>query len=245
MAKEGRLTKERFGFSMPTDAPLFCKPPIYYKETESIGFAYETDEEAVLEILPEGLEVPSPAIATVIFVRYPFSTLGVYDEAILGVGCTWQGAPRFYIAHIVVNSDVPMAAGREIWGYPKKFADISFQKEGDLILGTMERPKGNRICTGVMRPEVPVESGQAEPIPGLSLRVIPSPEEGAEPSLMELVEVLTDSTTLEAWQGPGFVQYESTSSIDPWHRIEVRKVLSATYRRYDQVLGYGRVIKRY
>ena len=245
MAKEGRLTKERFGFSMPTDAPLFCKPPIYYKEAESIVFAYETDEEAVSEILPEGLGVPSPAIATVIFVRYPFSTLGVYDEAILGVGCTWQGAPRFYIAHIVVNSDVPMAAGREVWGYPKKFADISFQKERDLILGTMERPKGNRICTGVMRPEVPVEVGQTAAIPGLSLRVIPSPEEGAEPSVMELVEVLTDSTTIEAWQGPGFVQYESTSSIDPWHRIEVRKVLSATYRRYDQVLGYGKVIKRY
>jgi acetoacetate decarboxylase len=245
MAKKGRLTKQRAGFSMPADAPLFCKPPIYYKNVEAISFSYETDEEAVLDILPAGLELPSPAMATTIFLRYPFSTLGPYEEAILGIGCTWRGEPRFYIAHIVVNSDIPMAAGREVWGYPKKFAVIDLQKEGDLITGIMERPKGNRICTGVMRPETPVEVGIIEPVPGLSLRVIPSPEEGAEPSLMELIEVPPDSTTIEAWQGPGFLQYESTSTIDPWHKIEVRKMLSATYRRYDQVLRYGKIIKRY
>jgi len=108
MAKVGRLTKEKYGYSMPVDAPLFCKPPIYYKNAEAIAFSYETDEDSAADILPEGLELTSPPTATVLFLRYPFSTLGVYDEVILGLGCTWQGSPRFYIAHIVVDSDVPL-----------------------------------------------------------------------------------------------------------------------------------------
>jgi acetoacetate decarboxylase len=245
MPKSGRLNKKNIGFCMPGDAPLYSKPPIYYKDVEAVSFTYETDEEAVLDILPEGLEISSSPTASLIFIRYPFSTLGPYEEVILSIGCLWQGKPRNYIAHIVLNTDMPLAAGREIWGYPKKLAHITLEKEGDLIMGTMERPRGNRICTGVIRLEIPVEIVQAESVPGMSLKVIPSPEEGAEPSLMELIEVDTTSTTREAWQGPGFAQYNSTSTIDPWHRIAVRKQLMAVYRRYDLVLGYGKVVKRY
>ena len=153
MAKKGRLTKERFGYGMPVDAPLFARPPIYYKDVEAISIVYETDEDAALDLLPDGLELTSPAMATVIIVRYPFSTLGPYEEAMLGLSCTFKGNPKFYIAHIVVNTDIPLAAGREIWGYPKKFAHIALEKEGDLVIGIMERPKGNRICTGMVRPK--------------------------------------------------------------------------------------------
>ena len=245
MPKSGRLNKKNIGFSMPVDAPLYSKPPIYYKDVEAISFTYETDEDAVLDILPEGLEINSPPMANLIFIKYPFSTLGPYDEAILGISCLWQGKPRFYIAHIVLNTDMPLAAGREIWGFPKKLAHITLEKEGDLITGTMERPRGNRICTGVIRPETPIEVVQAEPVPSMSLRVIPSPEEGEEPSLMDLIEVPPNSTTKEAWQGPGFAQYNSTSTIDPWHRIAVKKPLMAVYRRYDMILDYGKVVKRY
>lgn len=247
MAKEGLLGKNEFGYDMPVDAPLYSKPPIYYKNTEALSFSYETDEAAVAEMLPDGLSVPSPPTASLMLIRYPFSTLGPYEEAILALGCTWQSQLKNYIAHIVVNTDPPMAAGREIWGFPKKFARITLQMEGDLIWGTMERPSGQLICTGVIRPEVPVNLGEASQVAGtsLSLRVIPSPEEGAPPSLMELIETSSTSTTLEAWQGPGFVQYHSTSNLDPWHKIVVKKMLNATYRRYDMVLGYGKIIKRY
>jgi len=200
MAKEGQLSKDKFGYDMPVDAPLYSRPPIYYKGTEAINFTYETDESAVAEMLPEGLGVPSPSTATLMFIRYNFSTLGPYEEAILALSCTWQGEPRVYIAHIVVNTDPPMAVGREVWGFPKKFAEITLQMEDDLIWGTMDRPTGNRICTGVMRPEAPInlEEGEQIAVPALSLRVIPSPEEGAPPSLMELVEVPPNTTTLEA-----------------------------------------------
>jgi acetoacetate decarboxylase len=244
MAK-GRLTRDKFNTNMPLDTPLYSQPPIYYKDVEAIIFTYETDEDAVLDILPEGLECQRPAIATVLIIKYHFSTLGPYDEAILGVSCSFEGKPRFYIPHIVVHSDIPFAAGREIWGYPKKFAHITLEKEGDLIIGTMERPKGNRICTGVIRPEKPVPIVETEKIPGISLRVIPSPDGSAVPSLAELIEVPPESTTIEAYTGTGFLQFNSISNIDPWHKFKVKNMLSAIYRRYDNVLHPGKVVKRY
>ncbi|MBU0471318.1 MAG: acetoacetate decarboxylase family protein, partial [Nanoarchaeota archaeon] len=52
-------------------------PPIYYKNVEAISFAYETDEDAAADILPEGLELTSPATAslTLSFLRSSFSDI--------------------------------------------------------------------------------------------------------------------------------------------------------------------------
>ncbi len=160
--------------------------------------------------------------------------------------CTFKGEPRFYIVHIVPDTDSPLAAGREIWGYPKKLARIGLETDGDMTIGTTERPRGNRICTGVMRPEEPIPPDPTAPAGGaVSLRVLPGAEEGAGPSVAELVEVPGKSTTLEAWSGPGFLESNSHSTLDPWHRLSVRRLLGASYRKYDMVPDYGHVIKRY
>ncbi len=246
MAQEGRLTKDKFGYGMPVDAPLYARPPIYYKNAEAIGIVYETDPDAALDLLPEGLMLPEMATASLLFIRYPWSTLGPYEETILGISCLWNSEPRYYIAHIVVNSDIPQTAGREIWGYPKKMATITMESEGDIVWGKMERPAGNLICSAGIKPETPVEEPPGGGGGGLSLRVIPSPEEGAPPSLAELIEVPPrNNVTLESWIGPGWAEFHSNSDIDPWHKLGVKQVLGASYRKYHMELGFGRVIKTY
>ena len=246
MPDKGRFTKDKFGHNMPADAPLYAKPPIYYKNAEALSITYETDPEAALDLLPEGLAIVEPALAALIIVRYPFSTLGPYEEAILGIPCTWQDEPRFYIPHIVVNSDIPQAAGREIWGFPKKMAHVTLDREMDLVHGTMERPKGHRICSAGIRLEGPAEIAEATTESySAALRLIPSPEQDAEPSVAELVETHSKSTTIEAWRGSAWIKYESLSMVDPWHTLEVRDIVDAVYRISDNVLGHGKIIKRY
>ena len=245
MAKMGRITKQNVGYGMPSDAPLYGKPPHFYTDIERLVFSYETDDEAVANVLPEGLEVPTPATATLLFVRYPFSTFGPYLEAILSVGCIWEGTPCGFVAHIVVDTDPPQAGGREIWGFPKKIAHVTLDMEADLIIGTMERPRGNRICTGVMRLEQRMEVGKPTSGPGMSLRVIPNPEDSMEPSLMQLIETRSTVENKLAFTGPGFAEYNSKSTLDPWHRFPVNKLLSASYSRGDMVLPHGKVVKTY
>ena len=124
MARSGKLTKSQFGFSMPLTAPVVSAPPVHLRKMEMIIIGYRTDEEEVLKILPEGLELAEPATASMIIAKYHFSTWGPYNEAILAVGCTWQGTPMAYMPYLLVTSEVPLIAGREIWGCGKKLAHV-------------------------------------------------------------------------------------------------------------------------
>ena len=86
----------------------------------------------------------------------------------------------------------------------------------------------------------------------MTLKVIPSPEEGAPPEVCELVltplvfELIVGSDGRgEGFSGPGNVTFDSPSAVDPWHRMPVRRMVAASWGRYNFVLPYGRVIKRY
>jgi len=242
----GGLVPGGSGLSMPVDAPYYQSPPFYYRDARALTVAYETDPEAAAAILPQGIELAAPVTARLMVVHYPFSTFGPYHEAILGVECLWQGAPRFYVAHIAVTTVPPLVAGREIWGYPKKLAHIELEQEGEFLRGTVERPAGVRLVTVAARLERPLSTGAGGGGGTLSLRVIPSAEEGMPPSLAQLIEVRTmDTQTHEAWSGSATLHYDTPSALDPWHCLPVRKVLGAAYTRYDFVLPHGRIVHTY
>ncbi len=250
MGKRGHLTADDTGQAMPVDAPLYHKPPFHFRDVHAISIHYETDEEALLRLLPDALELPEAPTATLMFVKYPFSTLGPYEETILGIPCLLRGQERFYIPHIVLNSDAPLAAGREIYGYPKKLADIEISESSDGMVGQMARPAGNLICSAGMRPQEPVEipselKGVATDGYSLALRVIPGPGEGSRPTVAQLVETNTKMSVKEVWTGPGWAKYHSASTLDPWHKLDVKIIVSSTHQIYDMILGFGRVVEEY
>lgn len=247
VSQSGRLTVDRMHQSMPVDAPLYQRPPFYYRDALSLTISYETDPEAVLNILPECLDLPEgPAVAHFTVLDYPWTTFGSYQEAYLLVNCLWQGQPRVYMPYIVLNTESPLAAGREIWGIPKKLAQIDVRLEQELYVGTVDRPSDNRLATVLLRPEQRSEP----PAAGggvLFLRVIPSPEEDAPPSVCELVELprTDDRRYKEHWRGSGSLAFNTPSEIDPWYRLAVCQTLAATYSVIDFTLGFGRIVKRF
>ena len=82
MGLRGTLTRERFGFSMPCDAPLYPAPPYLYEGATMLAFDYLTNPKTAVELLPavDGLELTDPPHAGLVFARYPKSTLGPYNE---------------------------------------------------------------------------------------------------------------------------------------------------------------------
>jgi acetoacetate decarboxylase len=248
---EGKLKPELFGYTMPVTMPPFDPPPYYYRGIEMLGFAYETDDEAAAAMVPEGLALAdSPAVAQVIFPNFHFSTLGSYKEVILGLSCLWEDQPVTYTVGLFVNNEIGLIGGREPYGFPKLFANIEWRKERNLISAWVERPAGKRICTGVLRPRDILESTESPPL--VTLKVIPSPEENAPPEVCELVMVNSTFDLIvgsdgkgEGFAGPGNVTFDSPSVIDSYFRLPVRRVLGGTWGRYNSVLPYGKVIKRF
>lgn len=252
MGKQGKLTKSRFGPSMPVTAPAVQSPPFYYRNMEMIIVDYLTDEEAALQILPEGLELVEPATASIIIAKYHFSTFGPYNEAILCLACTWQGQLMTFLPNLFVTQEAPLIAGREIWGYAKKLAHVDVVTEHEEYMGIIERPKGNRIATAVMRSihNVPPDSFKFPPI--LSLKVIPNAEESEEPALAQLVScdfrvtpVVGTDGMAEVWSGPGSLVYNSPTEADPWYRLAVKEVISCRYGLFNAYLPHGKILKSY
>jgi|SRR5882724_3219169 len=109
------------------------------------------DSSEALRLLPDGLELAEPATASLVIAKYHFSTFGPYNEAILGVGCKWKGELMSFLPNLFVTQEAPLIAGREIWGYAKKLADVDLVKEHEQYMGTIERPRGSLERAGLAR----------------------------------------------------------------------------------------------
>ena len=125
MSVRGSLTKGQLGFSMPAYAPLFPKPPYYYKNATLMVFKYVTDV-SVARMIPDTVELADRPTAGLVFASYPSSNLGPYDEVVLFVDVLFNGRPFQFAAFLYVTTDAAMAAGRKMGGYPKKIARIDF-----------------------------------------------------------------------------------------------------------------------
>lgn len=244
MPKTGRLTLEKMGYSMPVDSPAYQAPPYHYRNAQAIAVKFETDLDAALEALPAPLQLIEPATANLSFYWYPFTTFGPYHEVILRLYAQHEGKPLTYVQQIFVDTEPPMLAGREIWGFPKKLATIGLTRDRDMILGTLERPAGVRLASVIVRPERSI-SNLPSSGPTTGLRVIPAADVGAtRPAVAELVAADTEHTIREAWEGTGSISFPDRSALDPVDRFPVKRILKATYMEYDIMLPVGRVIAR-
>jgi len=252
----GRMTKDRMGM-MPLDVPLYPDPPYHYRNTERLVFIYETDTEAALDLLPDCLELEVPAVAMMMFLWCPICTLGAYNEAFISVRATFEGTPAEYVVWNLLTSDAAIAAGREIWGVPKKHCDTWIEKRPEGMVGIVERPKGIRIVEALVRPERLIPQDENKGFVDRSLvcvRTIPDPG-GGEP-LIQLIDHFNPKTNNfkpgDGWaenqlRGPGSVSFPARSGLDPWHRLPAIRMIDAYYSggHSSSDLPYGRVLKTY
>jgi acetoacetate decarboxylase len=222
----GRLTKDRFGYAMPIDAPLYTPFPLYYEDVRILLFPYLTDAAAAAALLPSQFElVPADpdgkyAIAQVVFAKYPFSNIGAYNEVAQTLIVTYKGKPGAYAVRLHVTSDQAMCAGREIGGFPKKLGNISFV-EGSTLLSTLESPTGLPICSGELDPMQPVQGPEDHPTTFYSLRVIPNPIDAATPTVCQLIETVWDLYGGKFWSARGQLHFNGNSALNPYHTLPI------------------------
>src|SRR5271157_101491 len=92
MSVRGSLKKGQLGFSMPPYAPLFPKPPYFYKNASLMVFKYVTNT-SVARMVPGVVELADPPTAGLVFASYPASNLGPYLEVVLYLDVIFQGRP--------------------------------------------------------------------------------------------------------------------------------------------------------
>ncbi len=164
-------------YSTPLGSPLYPKAPYHYIDAKLFLALFNPPEGVIDKMIPEPLRPPSMPLAGVMFGEQPCKEAGTFIESAILVQCmfdnpeTEQEEVGVYFAHAYADTDVAIAAGREIWGYPRKRAETSMSWDGDTITCTTVR-NGHTLlkatCTLDDEGEW-IDSG-----PNLNVKMIPS-----------------------------------------------------------------------
>jgi len=111
-----------------------------WEDAKTLWAFWETDAEAIAQLLPPPLEPFERPLAVAFIGDYAMTPLGMpYTMAMLGVVCRYDGEVGTYCVGMPENEDMPVFAGREMGGFPKKMAAVELERDGDAIRGFAER----------------------------------------------------------------------------------------------------------
>lgn len=233
-------------FAMPLTNPSYPPGPYRFVDREYMIISYRTDMDALKAVVPEPLEITEP-IVKYEFIRMPDSTgFGDYTESGQVIPVSFKGVKGGYVHSMYLNDESPIAGGREIWGFPKKFAEPGLRVEKDTLLGTLD-VGSVRVATGTMgykHRQLDLEAvTKSLEAPSFLLKIIPDVD--CSPRICELVQYyLTDLNVKGAWAGPAGLELHDHALANV-AELPVLEVLSATHILTDLTLGLGEVIHDY
>jgi acetoacetate decarboxylase len=242
------------GVGLPLGASLYPPPPHHFRGAKRAFATYEADTERVSRLLPPGVEADTdPVVCQAWVCWYPWSLFGEFLEAYIFVRVTAEGQRYWYQPLIFTSSEPPLTAGREIWGFPKKLATMSWRMEAEQLIFTVERPAGKRIMTFTLAIDRLASPSELEPLPVLSLRYLPASDPARPPAAAELVTISPPRTLHETeglgpdlWAGRASVTMDSPSEVDPWYLCApAGRILGGFTQTSDFSLPLGTVVRDY
>jgi len=233
-------------YSTPNHCLFYPEPPYQYLGARCLIGVWRAEQSVLGRVLPAPLELTpeNQVISTVC--DYPHVTgLGGYHASALFIRSRFKDIEGAFCCHCYMDNDAAVAAGREIWGFPKKLARIQLQESGEIMRGVVERAN-IRIMSFSMNLLKEAEAEELPPLGNLfNLKRIPSPEKGIPPEVHELTLIQYKRfTTHLIVGGAGAVEFEKSPS-DPLHIFEPLGKVSAFYVKQDVELPLGKVIHRY
>ena len=233
-------------FAMPMHNPAFPPGPYRFVDREYLIITYRTDPDALRKLIPAPLELAEPVVKYE-FINMPDSTgFGHYCESGQVIPVTLNGEAGGFTLAMYLNDHPPIAAGRELWGFPKKLGQPDLRVHTDTLMGTLDYSEF-RIATGTMgfkhRGLDHAVARSALEAPAFLLKVIPHVD--GTPRICELVQYgLTDVTVKGAWTGPGGLDLRH-HALAPIADLPVLEILSTVHIIADLCLPLGTVAHDY
>jgi acetoacetate decarboxylase len=235
--------------SMPPSSPSYPYGPYRFINREYFVVAYESDPDAVRAALPEPLEPDPTSVVYYEWIRMPDSSgFGDYTESGVVIPASYKGTPINWTAQMYLDDEPPIAAGREIWGFPKKHAEPKLEIVHDTLTGTLHYA-GQLVAMGSMAyKHEPHVRDIDKTLAAMSktqcnLKLIPDIE--GHPAIAQLVAYnLTDIQVKGSWTGPARLHLVPHVNA-PVADLPIKKILNGRHFIADLTLPYGRVLYDY
>jgi acetoacetate decarboxylase len=236
----------RRAFAMPLTSPAFPKGPYRFYDREYFTITYRTDRDALERVVPEPLTFDEPLVKYE-FIRMPNSTgFGDYTESGQVIPVKFNGVAGNYTHAMFLDDGPPIFGGRELWGFPKKYAHPTLMTNTDTLVGTLDYGPV-RVATGAMGfKHVALDNAaiaRSLADPNYLLKIIPHVD--GSPRILELVDYRLEEVTVKgAWAGPGALELHP-HALAPVADLPVREIVSAVHIIADLTLGLGKVVHDY
>ncbi|OYR55211.1 acetoacetate decarboxylase family protein [Halorubrum halodurans] len=231
---------------LPQHAPLYPELPYEYSGYKRVSLFGHANEDAIRRLLPPSLEYVSNEFEAFVLSAPDVEGLSPYHEGGLVVSAGYDDIDGAHMLCEYVDDDGAVAAGREIWGYPKKMADVTLTERDDAVRGTISR-NGTDILE-ISFKDADVNPTRPQLFPRLQNKQIPSAD-GSGYDVNQIVKMSFegDSSDFDADSvrerrtGTGDLTLNSTDT-DPLQEIEPFEVTGGMVTYGDFSLGTGEVI---
>lgn len=116
-----------------------------FVDTRSVSVRYHTRPDVVEEVLPPGLEpTDDPLVEAEVVEVGRSNCVGAFAGGGLYVRAEHEGTVGSYCLWMPMSTDAAVRWGRELFGEPKKRADVGLERDGDEITGHVDR-HGERL----------------------------------------------------------------------------------------------------
>ncbi|MCJ2071428.1 acetoacetate decarboxylase [Methylobacterium sp. J-030] len=235
--------------SMPAFSPSYPRGPYRFCHREYLIITYETDPVALRRALPEPLEPHPDNLVFYEWMKMPDSSgFGDYEESGSGAHAFYNGEPCNFSIQMYLDDEPPITAGREIWGFPKKWGQPELKLMKDTLTGTLFYDE-QRVAIGTMtykHQSLEHDLGSVrEGLRKLNINLKLLPDVNGRPKVAQLVGYrLEDITVHGAWNGEGrlhLIPHVNCRVAD----LPVRRIVGARHMVVDFTLPYGTVLHDY
>jgi acetoacetate decarboxylase len=234
--------------STPFGAPLVPSLPIRLRRTEILTVVYRCPQTALERFIPEPLVLADELCVLHVYWMHDAEWFGVYGESAFQIPVQLPGGARsVYSPFLVLGSDGAVAAGRELYGQPKKLGEVELGPVGDLLVGRVSR-NGIDIATATMcfKQTAAAPDALEEAVPGsahnVNLRVLPVDDGEFRREL--ITRQFEDVVLHESWVGAATVELRPNAQV-PVHLLPVGEIVLGLHRIMDLTLPPARVVHRY
>jgi acetoacetate decarboxylase len=240
-------------YSMPLSGPAYGAPPRTYYDSKLVTISFKTTPEALQKLIPKPMVPNADNLVSVYFGHFntPDYSSGEYlykGDSYLEVGfvvpVSLSNQVGGYSLFLYLNKPGPAISGREIWGFPKKDADILMTDEKGKITFTVRRLGTTLMQATFLRTE------KVEPVPNrpprirYNLKYIPSVRKNAPPDVMQITSYMQENKLKELQKGKATLEL-GTTSVDPLGNIPILEIVRAEYMVVDGSVDYGEVVYDY
>lgn len=235
-------------FGMPYLSPSTLPMDYRFHNREYLIIDYETDIEKLRSVVPEPLQVAGNVVKYE-FMKMPDSSgFGEFQESGQLIEVEYEGRPALYSHSMYLDNLASIVAGREIWGFPKKYGFPSLYLDNDTLVGEL---KYNNVTIAIATMGYKYKKLSHKEVqkrlsntPNFLLKIIPHAN-GKQAAICQLVKLhLRNVIVKSAWTGPAALQLFH-HALAPIAQLPVRKVLSASHILTDLTLGFGEVAYDY